>query len=192
MQSVIPPSIMLGYYLDRSNTKPGWRKLAVKVKREHVEVRARNGFFVTNTTVDPENSRNNDISSALQSPLDFTSLALSARWDKAEPAKAPGKKRVHYFMHLAPDPTLIDRGDNNHLVLDFVVLAKTAEGKSVDQPMDQKYDAHLTPEKLATIAQGIDYKGALELAPGEYTVRFVIRDDLSGRVGSVAAPLKVE
>jgi VWFA-related protein len=183
---------MLGYYLDRSNTKPGWRKLAVKVKREHVEVRARNGFFVTNTTVDPENSRNNDISSALQSPLDFTSLALSARWDKVEAGKEPGKKRVHYAMHLAPDPALIDRGDNNHLVLDFVVMAKTAEGKSVDQPSDQKYDAHLTPEKLSTMSQGIDYKGALELAPGEYSVRFVIRDDLSGRVGSVAAPLKVE
>jgi VWFA-related protein len=183
---------MLGYYLERSNTKAGWRKLAVKVKREHVEVRARNGFFVTNTTVDPENSRNNDISSALQSPLDFTSLSLVARWDKVEPGKDPGKKRVHYLMHLGPDPTVIDRGDNNHLVLDFVVMAKTAEGKPVDQPKDQKYDAHLTPEKLATITDGIDYKGALDLAPGEYTVRFVIRDDLSGRVGSVAAPLKVE
>ena len=183
---------MLGYYLERSNTKPGWRKLAVKVKREHVEVRARNGFFVTNTTVDPENSRNNDISSALQSPLDFTSLALTARWDKVEPGKEPGRKRVHYAMHLAPDPALIDRADNNHLVLDFVVMAKTAEGKAVDQPTDQKYDAHLTPEKLSTMSQGIDYRGALELAPGEYSVRFVIRDDLSGRVGSVAAPLKVE
>jgi VWFA-related protein len=183
---------MLGYYLERSNTKPGWRKLAVKVKREHVEVRARNGFFVTNTTVDPENSRNNDISSALQSPLDFTSLALTARWDKVEAGKEPGKKRVHYAMHLAPDPALIDRADDNHLVLDFVVMAKTAQGKSVDQPTDQKYDAHLTPEKLSTMSQGIDYKGALELAPGEYSVRFVIRDDLSGRVGSVAAPLKVE
>jgi VWFA-related protein len=183
---------MLGYYLDRSNSKPGWRKLTVKVKREHVEVRARSGFFVTNATVDPENSRNSDISSALQSPLDFTSLALVARWDKVEPGKQPGKKRVHYAMHLAPDAPFIDRADSNHLVLDFVVLAKTPEGKPVDQPMDQKYDAHLTPEKLATITQGIDCKGALELAPGEYTVRFVIRDDLSGRVGSVAAPLKVE
>jgi fibronectin type 3 domain-containing protein len=39
---------------------------------------------------------------------------------------------------------------------------------------------------------GLLYNGALDLAPGEYSVRFVVRDDLSGRVGSVAAPLKVE
>jgi fibronectin type 3 domain-containing protein len=36
------------------------------------------------------------------------------------------------------------------------------------------------------------YRDGLDLAPGEYTIRFVVRDDLSGRTGSVAAPLKVE
>jgi VWFA-related protein len=184
---------MLGYYLDRSKTKPGWRKLAVKVKREHVDVRARSGFFVTNATIDPENSRSSDVSSALESPLDFTSLALVARWDKVEAGKEPGKKHVNYEMHLAADPALVNEADNNHLVLDFVAVAITPEGKQVDRAMGRKVDAHLTPEKLAAVRQiGLAYSGALDLAPGEYTVRFVVRDDLSGRIGSVAAPLKVE
>jgi VWFA-related protein len=184
---------MLGYYLDRSKTKPGWRKLAVKVKREHVDIRARSGFFVTNATIDPENSRNSDVSSAFESPLDFTSLVLVARWNKVEPGKEPGKKRVNYEMHLAADPALIDDADNNHIVVEFIALAKTPEGKTVDHPTGQKVDAHLTAEKLAAVRQvGLAYNGALDLAPGEYTVRFVVRDDLSGRVGSVAAPLKVE
>ncbi|HYU46524.1 MAG TPA: hypothetical protein VEK84_10150, partial [Terriglobales bacterium] len=75
----------------------------------------------------------------------------------------------------------------------FVTLAKTAEGKQVDHPVGQKVDLHPAGERLATIREkGIAYRGALDLAPGEYTVRFVVRDDLSGRVGSVAAPLKVE
>ncbi|MGA2966159.1 MAG: VWA domain-containing protein [Terriglobales bacterium] len=184
---------MLGYYLDRSKTKPGWRKLAVKVKREHTEVRARTGFFVTNATVDPENSRNNDISSALQSPLDYTSLALVARWDKVEAAKENGKKRVNYQIHLAPDVAAIDAADNNRIALDFVALAKTPDGKQADPPTDQKFDAHLNPEKLSSIRQnGVGYRGFLDLAPGEYTVRFVVRDNLSGRIGSVAAPLRVD
>src|SRR6202171_2107501 len=91
---------MLGYYLDRSKTKAGWRKLAVKVKRDHVEVRARSGFFVTNATVDPEDTRTSDIASALNSPLDYTSLPLVVRWDKVEPSKEPGKKHVIYGMHV--------------------------------------------------------------------------------------------
>jgi VWFA-related protein len=184
---------MLGYYLDRSKTKAGWRKLAVKVKRDHVEVRARSGFFVTNATIDPDSSRSSDLSSALQSPLDFTSLALVARWSKIEAGTEPGKKHVNYQMHLAADPALVNEADNNHVVIEFMALAKTAEGKTVDRPVGQKVDAHLTAEKLLAVHQiGLAYSGALDLAPGEYTVRFVVRDDLSGRVGSVAAPLKVE
>ncbi|MGA8541101.1 MAG: VWA domain-containing protein [Terriglobales bacterium] len=184
---------MLGYYLDRSKTKAGWRKLAVKVKREHVEIRARNGFFVTNATTDPQNSRDGDIASALGSPLDFTSLSLRVRWNKTELAKEPGKKHVTYEMHLEPDPALIDGSDNNHVVIEFMAMAKTPEGKPVDPPTGKKVDAHLTQEKLAAVQQlGLAYAGTLELAPGEYTVRFVVRDDLSGRIGSVAAPLKVE
>lgn len=184
---------MLGYYLDRSKTKAGWRKLAVKVKREHIEVRTRSGFFVTNATIDPDNSRNLDISSALESPLDYTSLPLVVRWSKVEPGKEPGKKRVIYEVHLAPEASLVNEADKNHLMMEFIALAKTPEGKSVDQPQGKKVDVQLTPEKLAAIRQtGVGYNGALDLAPGEYTVRFVVRDDLSGRVGSVAAPLKVE
>jgi VWFA-related protein len=184
---------MLGYYLDRSKTKSGWRKLAVRVMREHLEVRARTGFFVTNATIDPENSRNNDISSALQSPLDYTSLALAVNWDKIEPGKELGKKHVNYEIHLAPDAAFINDADNNHIVLDFLVLPRTSEGKTVDHPVGQKFDTHLTAERLSTVRQlGVGYRGALDLSAGEYTVRFVVRDDQSGRIGSVAAPLKVE
>ena len=184
---------MLGYYLDRSKTKSGWRKLAVKVKREHVDVRARSGFFVTNATVDPENSRNSDISSALQSPLDYTSLALTARWGKIGPGTDPGRKHVIYEIHLTPGAAVIDDADNNHVVMEFMALVRTPEGKAVDQPSGKTIDAHLTPERLAAVHQlGLAYAGALDLAPGEYSVRFVVRDDLSGRVGSVIAPLEVQ
>ena len=184
---------MLGYYIDRAQTKAGWRKLTVKAKREHVEVRARSGFFVSNAAIDPESSRNSDILSALQSPLDYTSLALVARWNKIEPGKEPGKKHVSYEMRLAPDAGVINDADNNHVALDFVAMAKSPEGKAVDQPKGQKIDLHLTPDRLSAIRQqGVVYRDALDLAPGEYTVRFVVRDDLSGRTGSVAAPLKVE
>ncbi|HLX85677.1 MAG TPA: VWA domain-containing protein [Terriglobales bacterium] len=184
---------MLGYYLDRTRTKAGWRKLAVKVKRDHIEVRARSGFFVTNVTVDPGNSRNNDISSALQSPLNYTSLSMVVRWDKIDPAQATGKKHVNFVVHLAPDTTFIDAADNNHLALDVVVLARTPEGKSADPPVTTKIDTHLPADKASAMSRdGIGYQSAIDLAPGEYTVRFVVRNALSGRTGSVAAPLKVE
>ena len=184
---------MLGYYLNQSNTKPGWRKLAVKVKREHVEVRARSGFFVTKATVDPGTNSNSDILSALRSPLDYTSLALVARWDNTTAGKDPGKKHILYQLRVTADSELIDNSDNNHIALEFVALVKTPEGKPVDKPVGQTINAHLNAEQLSSMLQkGAAYTGALDLAPGEYSVRFVVRDNLSGRVGSVSAPLKVQ
>ncbi len=184
---------MLGYYLDQSNPKPGWRKLAVKVKREHVNVRARNGFFVAKTTADSGASRDGDIASALQSPLDYTALALNGRWDTIEASQEPGKKRVSYIVDLAPDPALIDANDKNHIALELVASATTPAGLQANRSVDKKIDLYPTPEVLAKIREkGIGCRGTLDLAPGEYAVRIVVRDNISGRIGSVAAPLKVE
>ncbi|MGC2245588.1 MAG: VWA domain-containing protein, partial [Terriglobales bacterium] len=159
---------MLGYYLDRSNTKSGWRKLAVKVKREHVEVRARTGFFVTNATVNPDVTRDSDLVAALKSPLDYTALSLVARWDPIQVIqpggeKEVGKKSIRFIVNVAPDASLIDAADNNHVALDFVALARTPTGQQVDRPTGKKVDLHLTAEQLPFVNQkGIGYRGAIE------------------------------
>ena len=184
---------MIGYYLDRSNTKTGWRKLAVKVKRDHVEVRARSGFFVTNATVNPEINHDSDVATALKSPLDYTGMSLAAHWDDVVAGKDAGKKSVRFIVHVDPDPSLVDTADDNHVVLEFVATATTPTGEKAGEPTGKKFDMHPKPDALATIREkGISYRGALELAPGEYNVRIVVRDGLSGRIGSVAAPLKVD
>jgi hypothetical protein len=36
------------------------------------------------------------------------------------------------------------------------------------------------------------YNNYLELPSGQYTVRFLMRDNLSGKIGSVSAPLTVD
>ena len=83
--------------------------------------------------------------------------------------------------------------DKNHIALDLAASATTSDGLQADRPVDKKIDIYPTPEVLAKIREkGIACRGALHLAAGEYTVRIVIRDDLSGRIGSVTAPLKVE
>jgi VWFA-related protein len=184
---------MIGYYLDQSKTKAGWRKVTVKLNHEHGDVRARSGFFVTNTTMNAETSRNNDMTSALQSSLDFTSLVLHVHWDKMAPGKDPGIKHVTYSMLVGPTSNVINESDNNHMVLDFAAIAITPDGKIAATPAGQKVDIHLTAERATLIKEkGVVYNGGLDLPPGEYQVRFAVRDDLNGRTGSVSGPLKVE
>jgi VWFA-related protein len=176
---------MLGYYLDKK-AKPGWHKLQVKVKRGGTEIRARNGFFVTDTK--KVDNRKMDISLALVSPLDYTGLPLTVRWTSQQ---AEGtKKKIHFQINLPPDANLVDTANNNFLSLEFVAIVRTPTGDSADQ-FSQHVEANLKPESLQVIQKdGLNYSNDVIVPPGEYSVRFVVRNNVDGRMGSVMAPLR--
>ena len=156
-------------------------------------MRARSGFFVTNATVNPELSHDSDLATALKSPLDYTGLSLVARWEDVAASKEAGKKSVRFIVQVEPDASLIDTADNNHMALEFLAAATTPVGEKAGEPVGKKYDMHPSAQQWAAMKdKGISYRGALELGPGEYNVRIIVRDGLSGRIGSVASPLKVE
>lgn len=177
---------MLGYYLDK-NAKPGWHKLQVKLKQGG-HVRARNGFFVTPESRQAD-TRRLDIKMALASPLDYTGLPLLVRWTGAQVAGA--KKKVGFQVTLPPSAGVVDESDRNHLSLEVVAVARKADGSPADQ-VAENVEANLKPESMAALHKdGINYNSNLQVAPGEYSVRIVVRDNLTGRLGSVRAPLKI-
>jgi len=183
---------ILAYYMDHSKEKPGWHKLGVKVKREGVTVRARSGFLLTKTIDDPNSTRETDLDMALRSPVDYTEIPLRLRWTKFSPAKDAGHREVEYYVDMPADSASVDGGDKNHVRLEFVSLIRTPEGKQVDKPEMQVMDAHVKPENVQKLrSSGISYRNVLTVPPGEYQVRFVVRDGITGKMGSVAATLKV-
>ncbi len=51
---------------------------------------------------------------------------------------------------------------------------------------------HISDQQMPAVAAGgFGFKKKLELAPGQYLLRFVVRDDLTGRIGSLSAPFTV-
>ena len=178
---------LLGYYVDNLNTKPGWRKLQVQVARKDVEVHARTGFLVTNATIDPELTHKEDVAFALSSPFDSTGLEVTVRWQGISPDG--DKKKVGFAVHL-PASGVIDERDKNRFDIDFV-----AQASKVGAPVGnagQTIKGTVPAASMDKIkADGILYQNALELPAGNYQVRFVVRDNLSGKIGSVSAPLTV-
>jgi len=177
---------MLGYYLDKG-AKPGWHKLQVKVK-EKGQVRARNGFFVTPESRQTD-TRRMDIKMTLASPLDYTALPVVVGWTGSQQAGA--KKKVAFQVTLPPSAGLVDESDRNHLNLEVVALARKPDGQTADQ-FAEHLETNLKPEDMPALHKdGVNYNSNLQLPPGEYIVRFIVRDNLTGRIGSVRAPLKV-
>jgi VWFA-related protein len=180
---------LLGYYLDTQNDKPGWRKLQVKTGHKDAQVRSRSGFFVTNATVDPTLSHQLDITSALSSPFDSTGIPVSVQWQTT--TDTGDKRKVGFAITLPTSGVLIDQANNNYFDLEFV--AQPSRNGHPATPVGQTVHGNLPPDKLAYFqAHGIRYPNSLQLPPGDYQVRFVVRDNLSGRVGSVSAPLTVK
>ncbi len=179
---------LLGYYLDRANTRPGWRKLRVKVAQPGVEVRARAGFQIPERSTTPTEQKD-AIELALTSPLNYTAIPVAVR---LEPGNgADGKRRINFFLTLAPGGFTVDNADNNHAMVE-IIAALVNETGNARLSLQKTLDLHLKPESVAQItAGGLIYRNVMEIPAGEYVARFVVRDLLSGRIGSVSAPLKI-
>jgi VWFA-related protein len=196
---------VLGYYAKANPQKNGWRTLKVKVKRSGLQVRARAGYFATRSAeTDPEQMRKRDIREAADSPFDFTAVPFTVRIADMQPAaeaankksaanQPENKKDVAFDILLPPKSLEIDAGDQNHMNFQVIVIPRDAELKTVSGSVDQVVDGHLKPETLDKMnSQGLAYRYHVAIPPGEYSLKFVVRDNISGRIGSVSAPVTVE
>lgn len=177
---------MLSYYLDNS-VKPGWHKLRIKLKNHSgLQVRAREGFFVTPENKQDENRRM-DLNLALSSPLDFTGVPMRVQWAGSQ-ADGP-KRRIRFRIELPADANLVDVAQNGLVNLEVIAVARTAQGASADES-GQHVQVNLVGDTLrGAKSKGLSFTNDLILPPGEYSVRFVVRDNLSARLGSLTVPL---
>jgi len=180
----------LGYYFNRMDKKPGWHKLGVKVKRDGAQVLARTGFFLAESTAQPEHDAKDQLQIARESPLDYTAIPITARWDQVQ-AASEGKKKVIFVLTMPPNFADVDESDRNHFVLEFWATARTSTGAPAAD-LEQTMEGHFKADTLNRFRhKGTDYRGALMVSPGDYSVRFVVRDRISGRIGTLTAPLSV-
>lgn len=117
---------------------------------------------------------------------------MRLRWTKIGPGKNGGSRSVEYYVDLPAGTATVDEQDDNHVRLEFVAAIRKPDGKDLQEPDLKVMDAHVKKENIATLsASGITYRNVIEVPPGEYNVRFVVRDGITGKMGSVGATLKV-
>jgi hypothetical protein len=180
---------VLTYPLNKTNTQAGWRKLTVKCKGDGYKIRARRGFFLTRATVDQFESKQPDLSNALDSPLDFTALPIKAKW-LGTPVESKNGRIITFQLEL-PANAISPVESENRLSLDFRVRANNTKGEASGN-VAQTFEGTLPPGGAEQLKkEGVKYKSSFELVPGEYTVHFVVRDNVTGKVGSLVTHLKV-
>lgn len=181
---------LLGIYTDSGGTKPGWRKLSVKVRRADVQVRSRTGYY-EGLPQEEKQQIKEEIGAAINSPFDYTAIPLGVQWSAAKEAGADGNKEIAFMFVLAPGVATLEEADNNHLSLEFAAVAKDPKGLPMGA-FSKAVEGHLAGPMAGDIkTKGVKFPGTFELAPGEYILVFAVRDNLSQLIGSVSSVVKV-
>jgi VWFA-related protein len=177
---------LLGFYLDHSTAKSGWHKLQVKVNIKGATVRARSGFNFAK-----ENSKSDlktELDSAVTSPLDYTDVPIAAKLIPPTPndtAKATAK--IELF--LPPGSVQLDEADSNRLDLEIVAALRNPTGDAT-VVADRGVTSHLDSNAASKIKrEGFAYIETLDIPRGEHNVRLLVRDNLTGKIGSVSMSL---
>jgi VWFA-related protein len=184
---------LLGYYLPPDQRKPGFHKLKVSLDQKHLQVRARSGFLIPDpTVVQQDDTRKSEVLTALASPVDYTNLHLLVNWGEVKPDKAhPDHIQTRFLLSVPPNSVTIDSALNNHISIDIAALALNSTRKEAGE-FSKTVDAKLKAQTVELIrTSGLQFSDMLSLPKGKFTVRFVVRDNLGGRIGTVTAPLEV-
>jgi VWFA-related protein len=186
---------LLGYYLPSDDQKPGWRKLKVKVTVAGAHVRAREGFYVPRMQKRTPEALQQQMVDALRSPVEFTGVRLNVREvpSGVDMKLAVAGKSIHGFaVDVAADSVMVDSQNGNAIDLSLVAVAFGTDGKHAANS-ELHVAAKLPPERLDLLHKsGLRMKPSLELAPGKYEIRFAVRDNLTGEIGSVEYPLDLK
>jgi hypothetical protein len=126
---------------------------------------------------------------AVVSPTDFTAIPMLVRWTGRT---ADGEKvKLSFRFNVASAGISLDES-THRLGLVFAAFAKTTKG-GIAGDFVKELEGNLPAATAEQVAlHGVVYDGAISVAPGKYIVRFIVRDNASGRLGTVSVPVNAE
>jgi VWFA-related protein len=178
----------LGFYPDTGNLDASFHELKVNVDRKGVEIRTRGGYQANPETQTTEKERTDLIRDALWSPLESSAVGLAAR---VEPVDQPAPGSYKITLIITPADVQFEQKDGKWIgAVDYVLAQRGAGGnflnrepKGISLSFDQ--DQYRT-----LLTQGLSFTNTVKALPGAATLRVVLLDRTSGKVGSVNIPLK--
>ena len=177
----------IGYYSTDERQDGKFRELHVKVNRPHVDVRYRKGYFALKPADDTAAARQEQIRSAVWSPLESTSLAINAR---ADLVNQPAPNTVNVIIQIDPAGVSFKRdGDRWKGEIDVVYVQKNERGRLIGNGISDNMTLALTDANHEqAMKNGVVRERSVPRQAGAIAMRVVVRDVGSGAVGSLTIP----
>ena len=188
-QQSIGDYYILGYYTTNAEPNGKFRKVAIKLNDGGLAASAkldyRQGYygakvFAKFTVADKERQ----LEDALMLGDPVTELTVAMEIDYFQ------LNRAEYFVPVVikipgRELALAKRGGAEHTLIDFVGEIKDIAGGNTVGNVRDKVNIKLTDATAAELTKRpIQYDAGFTLLPGRYTIKFLARDDETGRIGT--------
>jgi VWFA-related protein len=185
----------LGYYPENKDWNGKFRKILVKLNHPGVRLHYREGYIAT----DPHAYLKMD---AKQQAIDFgqalnldTPIATGLPFKSAiiMPSEKTANKLVVNFGIDAHALSFELQDDGlQHTSVDCAVQIFNNKGTAVRAPLAQNFSAALKPDQYQMVLQKFfPCNQAFELSSGDYLLRLGVRDNTTGLIGTVNAPVTI-
>ncbi len=182
---------VLGYFSTNSKQDGKYRKIRVEVNRPDLRVEHRPGYFASKAWNQlNQQERDLQLQQALNvdRPFNDVPLILQADYFRNDDKTSI----VPVSIELDGDGvTFTDKGVNRQAKFEFLVQVVDPKGRVPALARDN-VQVSVPADKVEKVkAGGIYYSTGFEVKPGDYRLKFLVRDDGSGKLGSFEEPIHV-
>ena len=180
---------LLGYTPSDTRSDGRFRRIKVQVDRAGVKVQARPGYYAPKhfrqfTAEDKELQ----LEQAMQLDEPFVDLPMAV---ETAYFRRPGQQ--YYVLLAAKSPgsaiSFLNKSTSHQTEFDFAWRATDSSGRIAAQLRDT-LPVNLNPENYAQVlGSNFLYEGGFVLPPGSYKLKAVVRENLSGKIGTFEGPL---
>jgi len=182
---------ILGYYSSNAKEDGKFRKIRLEVRRPDVKVQHRPGYFASKQFLKlTQSERERQLEEALNVDRPFSDVPFILETDYFR--QEGSTCTVPVTLQLAGDGIQFEeKGKSREADIEFLARITDPKGKvaGVARDVVQVKLPVQTAEKIKT--GQILYSTGFQLRPGEYTLKFLMRDNRTGKLGTFEQSLSV-
>jgi VWFA-related protein len=184
-QQAVTSYYIIEYYASNPNLDGRFRKVKITVNDATAKLDYREGYYAGKefskfNAVDKERQLEDAL--MLGDPITELTIAMEVNYFQLNGAE--------YFVPLVVkipgrELALAKRGGSDHTLIDFVGEIKDVIGGNTVSNIRDNVNIKLSDATAAELAKlPIEYDAGFTLMPGKYSIKFLARDDETGRIGT--------
>jgi VWFA-related protein len=183
---------LLGYYSTDSKHDGRWRRVRVKVNVPGAHVQYRQGYYAANdygTATAEDRQQQLDQAMRAEAPRVEFPVALETTYFRLNERE--------FFVPVAAkvDSTALEwaeKGGKHEARFDFAAVVRNEQSHRIVAALQDSIKISLGAERFQQVQRrALLYQGGVILPPGNYRVKFLAREDETGRIGTFEEDLKL-